>query len=143
METLIPPPSAPAPHATQTKAEFHFPDPAAVQRVLDEVLSSPPFCHTQQCQNLLRYIVKHTLAGEEHLLRERVIGAEVFGRRPDYETGDDPVVRIRVAEVRKRLAQYYQSLHETPDVYIEIPSGCYRATFRWNDTPHEAVHGAA
>jgi hypothetical protein len=136
METLIPPPSAQAPHATQPKAEFHFPDPAAVQRVLDEVLSSPPFCHTQQCQNLLRYIVKHTLAGEEHLLRERVIGAEVFGRRPDYETGDDPVVRIRAAEVRKRLAQYYQSLSESahpPEVQIDIPSGSYRAAFRWRE----------
>jgi hypothetical protein len=138
METLINPASA-----SEENQGTGSRSPERVYQALELILSSPPFRNTQQGQSLLRYIVKHTLAGEDNLLRERVIGSEVFGRRPDYETGDDPVVRIRVAEVRKRLAQYYQSLHETPDVYIEIPSGCYRATFRWNDTPHEAVHGVA
>jgi hypothetical protein len=112
------------------------PDALAVQQALDEILSSTPFCHTQQCQSLLRYVVKHTLAQEEHLLRERVIGAEVFGRKPDYETGDDPVVRIRASEVRKRLAQFYEAALQSgsvPEVHISIPSGSYRATFRWRD----------
>ena len=116
-------------------------NPERLQQALDQILSSGPFRNTLQCQNLLRYIVKHSLAGEDNLLRERVIGSEIFGRRPDYETGDDPVVRIRVAEVRKRLAQYYQSLHETPEVHIEIPSGCYRATFRWNNSFHATING--
>ena len=115
-------------------------NPERLQQALDQILSSGPFRNTLQCQSLLRYIVKHSLAGEDNLLRERVIGSEIFGRRPDYETGDDPVVRIRVAEVRKRLAQYYQSLHETPEVHIEIPSGCYRATFRWNNSFHATIN---
>ena len=60
--------------------ERHGPvrDAAVVQHALDEVLSSTFFRNTQQGQNLLRYIVKHSLAGEDHLLRERVIGSEVF-----------------------------------------------------------------
>jgi hypothetical protein len=115
-------------------------DPAMIQHALDQVLLSPPFRNTQQCQNLLRYIVKHTVAGEDHLLRERVIGSEVFGRRPDYEPGEDPVVRLRAAEVRKRLAQFYQSAADGPEVHIEIPPGSYRATFRRSDgivsSPH-------
>jgi len=105
-------------------------DPVAIQRALDEVLSSPFFRNTHQCQSLLRYIVMHTLAGEDHLLRERVIGAEVFRRRPDYEPGEDPVVRLRAAEVRKRLAQFYQSVGEAAALHIEIPAGSYKATFR-------------
>jgi len=104
-------------------------DSAAVQKALDEVLSSTFFRNTHQCQNLLRYIVKHTLAGEDHLLRERVIGAEVFGRRPDYEPGEDPVVRLRAAEVRKRLAQFYQLAGETAAIHIDIPAGSYKAAF--------------
>ena len=114
--------------------------PERLQLALEQVLSSGPFRNTLQCQGLLRYIVKHSLSGEDNLLRERVIGSEIFGRRPDYETGDDPVVRIRVAEVRKRLAQYYQSLQEAPEVHIEIPSGCYRATFRWNNRFQRLIH---
>lgn len=141
METLTPTLSNRHPSTTHSKGEGSPPDAARIQQVLEEVLLSPPFCHTQQCQNLLRYIVKHTLAQEEHLLRERVIGAEVFGRRPDYETGDDPVVRIRAAEVRKRLAQFYQSVTDSPsapDIQIEIPPGSYRASFRWREgaRPH-------
>ncbi|HEY4356221.1 MAG TPA: hypothetical protein VGN16_10775 [Acidobacteriaceae bacterium] len=136
METLTPPLPNRHPPNQHTKGEGSTPDAAGIQLVLEEVLLSPPFCHTQQCQNLLRYIVKHTLAQEEHLLRERVIGAEVFGRRPDYETGDDPVVRIRAAEVRKRLAQFYQSVTDSPsapEIQIEIPPGSYRASFRWRE----------
>jgi hypothetical protein len=145
MGTLITPPAHDE-HARRQKRDPHTVDPACIQQVLDEVLASPPFRLSQQCQTLLRYIVKHSLAQEEHLLRERVIGSEVFGRHPDYETGDDPVVRIRVAEVRKRLAQFYQSVSESPhppEVQIEIPSGSYRASFRWRDTAdaaHEPQH---
>ena len=117
-------------------------DPASISHALDQVLLSPPFRNTLQCQNLLRYIVKHTLAGEDHLLRERVIGFEVFGRRPDYEPGEDPVVRLRAAEVRKRLAQFYQSSVEAPKVHIDIPSGSYRAAFRWRDSSHPLPHEA-
>lgn len=122
-------------------------DPTRIKHTLDQVLSSPPFRNTQQCQTLLRYIVKHTLAGEDNLLRERVIGSEVFGRRPDYEPGEDPVVRLRVAEVRKRLAQFYQSTTEAPEIHIDIPPGSYRATFRSRDgsnpMPHEPEHSPA
>jgi hypothetical protein len=130
MNTQINPP-LPSPETERSMAR----DPVVVHQALEQVLSSPPFRNTQQCQNLLRYIVKHTLAGEDHLLRERVIGSEVFGRRPDYEPGEDPVVRLRAAEVRKRLAQFYQSVTEPPEVHIEMPAGSYRATFRWRDEP--------
>jgi hypothetical protein len=133
--------------APQETKEAWLRDPALVSHALDQVLSSPPFRNTQQCQNLLRYIVKHTLAGEDHLLRERVIGSEVFGRRPDYEPGEDPIVRLRAAEVRKRLAQFYQSAKEAPEVHIDIPPGCYRATFRLREIsgslPHESEHAPA
>jgi hypothetical protein len=145
MQTLTPHPRAsnhPTPAAT---TENPLPDPASIQQVLDDVLASPPFCHTQQCQNLLRYIVKHSLAQEDNLLRERVIGAEVFGRRPDYDPGEDPVVRIRAAEVRKRLAQFYQSADNSehpPGVLIEIPSGSYRASFRWRESVRLSPHAA-
>ena len=98
---------------------------------LNKVLSSRPFRNSNQCSTLLRYIVDHTLSGEENLLRERVIGAELFGRPADYETSEDPVVRLRVSEVRKRLAQYYLSDHDQRSVQIEIPPGGYRATFHW------------
>ena len=114
-------------------AEVH-----GVRQALEDVLGSRPFRSTQQCSALLRYIVEHTLVGADGLLRERVIGAEVFGRPPGYETNEDPVVRLRAAEVRKRLAQFYSASPEPFDVRIEIPSGSYRAVFHFRsaDSSH-------
>jgi hypothetical protein len=106
-------------------------DPALVQQALEEIFQSTPFRTTKQCQDLLRYVVENSLAGLDHLLRERVIGSEVFGRKPDYDTGEDPVVRLRASEVRKRLAQYYQGANGPVPVRIDIPPGSYRATFEW------------
>jgi len=106
-------------------------DAVRVREALDDVLLSAPFRNTRQCQSFLKYIVEHTLAGENDLLRERVIGTEVFGRSHDYEPGEDPVVRARAAEVRKRLAQYYQNRTGSL-VMIDIPSGSYKAVFQWN-----------
>ncbi len=105
---------------------------AEVQQALSEILESAPFRASKQSQALLRYIVSHTLAGRCELLRERVIGVEVFGRKPDYDTGNDPIVRARAAEVRKRLAQYYlSSEHHCTSVRIDVPSGSYKASFEW------------
>ena len=105
-------------------------DRAAILSVLDKILASRPFRSSSQCSTLLCYVVEHTLAGEDHLLRERVVGAELFGRSADYQTSEDLVVRLRVAEVRKRLAQYYLSEENASGFQIEIPSGAYKATFR-------------
>lgn len=101
-----------------------------IRESLRRVLESAPFRTTRQCQSLLTYVVEHTLAGKNDRLRERAIGAAVFGRRPDFEPGDDPVVRVRAAEVRKRLAQYYQNRTDSP-VRIDIPPGSYKAVFQW------------
>ena len=127
--------------ATSISADIQELGPAEVHRVrhaLDDVLGSRPFRSTQQCSALLRYIVEHSLVGADGLLRERVIGAEVFGRPPGYETNEDPVVRLRAAEVRKRLAQFYSAGPEPFDVKIEIPSGSYRAVFQFRSA--EAAH---
>jgi hypothetical protein len=99
---------------------------------LQEILRSAPFSSSRQCQNLLRYLVEKSGQGGEESLKERVIGVEVFGRSPDYNTGDDPIVRARVGEVRKRLAQYYLSEESShAKIKISIPSGSYRAVFEF------------
>jgi hypothetical protein len=102
-----------------------------IRHELDGLMESAPFRSSQQCRSFLSYVVTNTLHGNEGSLRERVIGNAVFGRPADYDTSDDPVVRIRASEVRKRLAQYYQSLDQPPEVTVQIPSGSYRATFFW------------
>jgi len=104
-------------------------DGEGVAQALAEVLESQFFRPTAQCSALLRYIVDNTVAKRDENLRERVIGYEVFHRAPDYDTGNDHVVRSRAAEVRKRLALYYQEVGPSMRIRIGVPSGSYRAVF--------------
>jgi hypothetical protein len=107
-------------------------DKLCVHKALDEMAGSVPFRTSRQCQDLLRYIVLHSLSGEEESLRERIIGVEVFGRRPDYDQAADPVVRIRAADVRKRIALYYEAADAAARlIKIGIPSGSYKAFFEF------------
>jgi hypothetical protein len=106
-------------------------EPPTVRKALESILQSAPFRTSKQCQDMLRYVVEHSLRDEQESLRERVIGIEVFGRSSDYDTSGDPVVRIRAADIRKRLAQYYQNASSSDvSVHIDIPSGSYRAFFK-------------
>jgi hypothetical protein len=106
------------------------PEQAQIDKALEDVLTGSVFRSSRQCQALLSYIVEHSKAHREELLRERVIGANVFGRAPDYDTGNDPVVRSRAAELRKRLAQHYMRAGGANGaIRIEIPTGSYRAVF--------------
>jgi hypothetical protein len=120
------------------------PQEARIRETLDRVAASPAFRKSEQCQRFLRYVVEHSRQGQDEVLRERNIGIEVFGRRPDYDTADDPVVRVRATEVRKRLAQYQAESASPDDVRFEIPSGSYRAEFHFPPEPSsEAIPGLA
>lgn len=100
-----------------------------VQQALAQIFQSVPFRSSKQSQHLLQYIVDQSLAGHRELLKERLIGVNVFGRRPDYDTNEDPVVRTRAGEVRKRLAQYYLGEGKHCAIRIEISPGSYHACF--------------
>src|SRR5580700_1330571 len=52
---------------------------ALVRRHLEDILASHAFAGTKRTQDFLRLIVTHALHGETDSLRERMIGAEMFG----------------------------------------------------------------
>ena len=104
---------------------------AVILEDLQNVLKSRFFRNSERGKQFLTYVVQNCLAGRTDLLKERVIGAEVFGRSPDYSTGEDPVVRVQAGEVRRRLGQYYQVESAGIRVHIELPTGSYSPTFRW------------
>jgi hypothetical protein len=100
-----------------------------VRSQLERILSDSRFAASKRYPCLLRYIVEHTLAENEDNLKERTLGVEVFHRPPDYDTNLDPVVRLCAGEVRKRLAQYYQSSAHRGELRIELNPGSYVPVF--------------
>ena len=92
---------------------------------LDRILKSPAFSKSQRYSAFLKYCVEQALDGKRELLKERTIGVDVFERRPDYDPGTDHVVRSAAAEVRRRLAQYYQDHGAPREFRIEVLPGSY------------------
>jgi hypothetical protein len=103
-----------------------------VRDQLRRILSSPAFHNSKRYAAVLKYVVDQTLLGFGERLKERTIGIEVFDRPPDYDTATDHAVRSAVAEVRKRLAQYYLNGGRR-ELRIEIQPGSYMPQFRWGD----------
>lgn len=105
-----------------------------VREHLDEITESHLFAGRKRTQEFLRLIVERALEGDFESLRERMIGASMFGRPIGYDTGNDAVVRVKANEVRKRLAQFYSEAQGRTPVRIDIPSGSYVPRFHF-DSP--------
>src|SRR6202042_401358 len=103
----------------------------AVRDELDRLLASHFFNHSRRFPNFLRFVVEHTLAGDIEKIKERTLGIEIFGRDADYDTSSDPIVRVTAAEIRKRVAQYYQEPEHVNELRIALPSGSYIPKFYW------------
>jgi hypothetical protein len=102
-----------------------------VRAHLEQVLASPHFRHSRRCSALLRYAVEQSLDNQGEFIKERTLGHAVFDRDPGYDTNQDAVVRNAAAEVRKRLAQYYQEAGPAANgLRIELPLGTYVPEFR-------------
>jgi hypothetical protein len=106
---------------------------ANILRQLDRLLDNPHFSHSKRFPSFLRFIIQEELEGRGDQLKERTLGIEVFGRNAGYDTTTDPIVRVTAAEIRKRIAQYYQDSDSPDELRISLPSGSYIPHFEW---PH-------
>jgi hypothetical protein len=113
-----------------------FPDSVGNRHVeildqLTHIQNSRAFCNSARSKEFLFYVVDQALAGHTENLKERSIGVNLFHRVPTYDTGEDPIVRVKAGEVRRRLAEYYAAEEYAPELQIELPVGSYIPKFRW------------
>jgi hypothetical protein len=102
-----------------------------IREHLQQILASSAFRNSKRYAAVLRFIMERRLEGGDSQIKERTIGIEVFGRAPDYDTSTDHVVRSAAAEIRKRLAQYYQDEGAHTALRIELHRGSYLPLFRF------------
>jgi len=119
--------------------ELSSADKEAVLFQIERLLLSPHFKNSRRYTDLLRYVVQQTLEGHADILKERTLGIEVFGREPSFDTAGDSIVRVAAAEVRKRLALYYQEEGHENELRVDLPSGSYVAHFRLPPKPGRAT----
>ena len=101
-------------------------DLAVLRAHLQEIVKGKTFKGSHRSAQFLTYIVEQALAGHFDSLKERVIGIELFGRSPSYDTSEDAIVRVTASDVRKRLLQHYGENGATSSRFrLSLPSGSY------------------
>ncbi len=108
-----------------------------IREQLTRMLDTHHFKNSKRYPKLLRFIVEETLGGRGDFLKERLLGVSVFDRPADYDTASDPIVRVTIAEIRKRIAQYYHDEEHDAETRIELLPGRYAPEFRARSAKRE------
>jgi tetratricopeptide (TPR) repeat protein len=102
-----------------------------IANALASVLRSRGFRNAERRSNLLKYLADRTASGQSDNLKEFNIGVDVYGRDPGtYDPRIDPVVRVDISRLRRKLKEHYDSPEGCADpVQIELPKGSYAVVF--------------
>ena len=100
-------------------------DLAELRRHLHAIVGEKAFRGSNRSAQFLTHVVEQALAGHFESLKERVIGIELFGRSPSYDTSEDAIVRVTASDVRKRLLQFYSESGGASKFRVGLPSGSY------------------
>jgi len=116
--------------------------PADVVRAqLSRILTSEIFSRSDRLTAFLAFIVEQSLDGRGGELKEHVLAMEVYGKSADFDTGQDPIVRVDARRLRDKLREYYASApHEA--IVISVPKGSYAPTFETNGRATSTVSDA-
>jgi TolB-like protein len=103
-----------------------------VRTELDRLLRSASFLQSDRLARFLRFAIENALAGNTDLLKEYVIGTEVYDRKPPYHPSQDSIVRTEARRLRAKLRDYYESEGKQDPVFIYFRPGTYVPLFRRN-----------
>lgn len=109
-------------------------DQTQINECLDHVLLSPVFEKSPRQQDLLRYLVKETLAGNAHRLKGYTLGVEIFGRSADFDPSADAIVRVQIGRLRTMLREYYMLHGQSEAVLFALPKGSYAIDITFSDS---------
>src|ERR1035437_770008 len=99
------------------------------------VSDAPQLRKSPRLREFLLFVCDRALQDRQDEIREQQIGCTVFGRRPEYNTSEDNIVRVEARKLRMRLEEYFTSEGRGEPVLIEIPKGSYVPIF----TPRTVV----
>src|SRR5260370_6299781 len=102
----------------------------AVRQELERVLSSAGFAGSERLSRFLRLVVERHLEGRDAELKETLIGSEIYGRKPDYDSKQGSIVRSEGGGLGARLVEDYGGEGSGDAVIIELPKGGYAPVFR-------------
>ncbi len=98
------------------------------------VAASKGLSKSELLPKFLLHICELSLRGRADEITEQRIGTQIFNRPPDYNPGEDNIVRSYARTMRKRLDDYFDHEGRHERMRIHIPRGGYVPVF-------EPAHG--
>src|SRR5579871_3763774 len=98
---------------------------AQVQRILQ----SKAFRTSEVQRNLLTYLAEKSLTGAAGGLKEYTVGLDVFAKPASFDPRQESAVRMHIARLRQKLAEYYRTEGADDEVIVDLPKGGFKMTF--------------
>ncbi len=104
-------------------------DAQLVEHQLMKILASRYFKSAQQIQKFLTYVVRKKLAGQQKKLKQYTIAVEGLKLPTDFDSDNNPLIRIVAGRVREKLEKYYAKEGVDDPLVISVPKGSYIPSF--------------
>ena len=101
----------------------------ATQAQIERILQNKSLRLSEVQRRLLIYLTEKSLAGEADDLKEYTVGIDAFGKPASYDPRQESVVRMHVARLRQKLAEYYRTDGADDPILVELPKGGFKMTF--------------
>jgi len=106
-----------------------------------KILSSGALGRSRSYARLLEFLVECTLEGRTP--KEHEIATTVFNRGPDFDPGQDSMVRVYAHHLRQKLDNYYAEAGRNEAARLVVPKGEYRVALAPLETQEAGVEDAA
>ena len=115
----------------------------ANQLQVQRIIQSKAFRTSEVHRNLLNYLAEKSLSGTADSLKEYTVGLDVFAKPASYDPRQESVVRMHVARLRQKLAEYYRTEGLDDPVIVDVPKGGFKVTFETREMAPSPVAAPA
>lgn len=99
------------------------------RNLVERVSKSSTFQRSPRLREFLLYVAECSLEERLEGTREQQIAENVFNRKPDYNPGQDNIVRVEARSLRKRLEVYFATEGKDEPIVLSMPKGSYAICF--------------
>ena len=99
------------------------------RELVERILASSCFRRTNRLRSFLLHVTDCALGGHPEGASEIAIGCQVFGRQPNYNPGEDNIVRSEARQLRVKLELYFQTEGKDEPLVLSVPKGTYLPVF--------------
>jgi hypothetical protein len=101
----------------------------ATHAQIQRIVQSKAFRTSEVHRNLLTYLAEKSLEGTADGLKEYTVGLDVFSKPASFDPRQESAVRMHVARLRQKLADYYRTEGADDAVIVDLPKGGFKMTF--------------